>query len=122
MGWGEGAVVGQSRQSDLLASAGAWPPLPRPLPREGGGETVGISQHFHSPPLLRQAASERQASSLPCDFTSTTLMGHQFLQTFGIENPDFSLMHGEQLFLLEMRKGSTDGFQFEAEVAADFVA
>ncbi|KFB76265.1 MAG: hypothetical protein AW06_002687 [Candidatus Accumulibacter cognatus] len=50
-GWGEGShrctrirrtlakAHGQSRRSALLASARAWmPPLPQPLPREGGGE------------------------------------------------------------------------------------
>ena len=37
------------------------------------------------------------------------------------ENPDLSLMDGKQPFILETREGATDRFQFEAEIAADFV-
>ncbi len=42
---------GQGRQSALLASASMDPPLPQPLPHEGG-EYIGSSQHFHSHPRI----------------------------------------------------------------------
>jgi uncharacterized membrane protein SirB2 len=50
-----------------------------------------------------------------------SLVSHQFSQARSVENPDFSLMDGEQAFFLEARKSATDGFQLEAQIAADLV-
>jgi uncharacterized membrane protein SirB2 len=50
-----------------------------------------------------------------------SLVSHQFSQARSVENPDFSLMDGEQAFFLEARKSAADGFQLEAEIAADLV-
>jgi hypothetical protein len=61
---GEGAIVAHEFVKSLrkhMARAvsrlcwhlRAWmPPLPQPLPREGGGEYIGTSQHFHSHPIV----------------------------------------------------------------------
>ncbi len=58
-GWGRGGhrctrihpILVKRSVSRLCWHLRAWmPPLPQPLPRKGGGEYIGPSQHFHSHP------------------------------------------------------------------------
>ena len=48
------------------------------------------------------------------------VMAHQLFELDDVEDAHVLLLYGDQPFLLEAREGAADGFQFEAEVAADF--
>ena len=46
---------------------------------------------------------------------------HHFFQSLRVENLDVFVLHFNQAFVMELRQRAADGFQFQTQIAADFL-